>query len=210
MLTQPLLPRQPLPTHAALPQILRPPADLDALAARVHARLTAVLACQVSRLDTSYRALAAALAAGQAAAPEEQAAAQEAALRRAVEAYFEDPALQPAPAPPAGGVAAGAAAAAAPLGGGCGALLLDTAGLPLRRPEPALVQAARAVLRRNREQAGPALSARALARILHGVSSPAFASDAWQKRMGAFWGSQAHVDFAAVLKAAEIAARDDA
>lgn len=192
-----------IPITPAPSQILRAPGNLDALAAQVHARLTAVLACQVSRLDTSYRALAAALEAGQGAAPGEAQEAQEAALRAAVEAYFDDPALQPAPAG-----ADGADGGAAQLGSGSTTLLLDTGGLPLRRAEPALLQAARAVARRNREQAGPALSARALARILHGVSSPAF-PPAWQKRMGAFWGSQTHIDFAAVLKAAEIVLRDD-
>ena len=65
------------------------------------------------------------------------------------------------------------------------------------------------MLRRNREQAGPALTARALARILHGVGSPAFPSDALGKRMGAFLGSQCRVDFATVLKAAEIVVRND-
>lgn len=175
-------------------QILHTPQDLDSLARQVHDRLTAVLACQVSRLDVSYRALAAALQAGLGAEAEEQQAAQEAALRVAMERYFDDHAAAGQP----GAINASTT------------LLMDTQGLPLRRAEPALLQAARAVLRRNREQAGPALSGRALARILHGVGSPAFPPDAWHKRMGAFWGSQAHIDFGAVLKAAEIVVRDDA
>lgn len=182
-----------------MPQILHTPADLDALAQQVHERLAAVLGCQVARLDTSYRALAAAVAAGQAAAAaEEQQEAQEVALRAAVERYFDEEDSSGGGRQQAGGgVTEG------------GALLLDVAGLPLKRAEPALLQATRAVLRRNREQAGPPLTARALARILHGVGSPAFPSDAWGKRMGAFWGSQCQVDFAAVLKAAEIVVRND-
>ena len=88
-------------------------------------------------------------------------------------------------------------------------LLLDTSGLPLKRADLSLLQAVRAVVRRNREQAGPELPARALARILHGLGSCGFPSDSWHKRIGAFWGSQSNVDFAAVLKAAEIVARKD-
>lgn len=227
-----LLPqRLPAPSP---PQILHTPPDPGALAARVHARLTATLACQVSRLDTSYRALAAALVAGHAAGggAEGQHAAQEAALRAAVERYFDDPPAGPAGGssgdagngsqqtqlrqegsgeaapPPAASGAPSAAPAAAP--SWSATLMLDTAGLPLKRVEGSLLQAARAVTRRNREQAGPALPARALARILHGVGSPGFPTDAWAKRMGAFWGSQALVDFGAVLRAAEIVVRDDA
>lgn len=235
-----------LPAHAALtccrppcrarpPQILHAPPDLDSLARQVHARLEAVLACQVSRLDTSYRALAAAVAAGTAAGQagqggEAAAQAQETALRAAVQRYFEE--QQVAGAAGAPGTAAADAIAGAS-GEGAGAtyaitisrcapgssaagsagvspLLLDTAGLPLRPTTPALLTAARAALRSNREQAGPPLSGRALARILHGVGSPAFPTDAWQKRMGAFWGSQQLVDFGAVLRAAEIVVRGEA
>ena len=164
----------------------------------MHDRLASVLACQVSRLDVSYRALDAARQAGQAAVArgqEEQQAAQEGALRAAVERYFDDA--------PAADAADGSGSSSAPL-------VLSTQGLPLKRAEPSLLQAARAVLRRNREQAGPALSGRALARILHGVGSPAFKPDPWHKRMGAFWGSQNHVDFGAVMAAAAIVGRDEA
>jgi ATP-dependent DNA helicase Q4 len=168
-------------------EILQCPTNLDALAQQVHDRLALVLGCQVARLDASYRAMAAAVRL--------QGHAQEAALREAVERYFDEQ--------DGAGSRAGQQTAAKD------ALQLDTQGLPLRRAEPALLQAARAVLRRNREQGGPTLTARALARILHGVGSPAFAPDAWGKRMGAFWGSQSSLDFAAVLTAAEIVLRDD-
>ena len=199
-------------------QILHTPTDLDSLAQRVHDRLASVLACQVARLDVSYRALDAARQAGQAAAAageERQHQAQEDALRAAVERYFDDAAdatsSRGQPGAPEG--AAKAAEGSHGTSSSCSSsasLLLDTQGLPLKRPEPSLLQAARAVLRRNREQAGPALSGRALARILHGVGSPAFKPDPWHKRMGAFWGSQAHVDFGAVLAAAAIVGRDEA
>lgn len=182
-------------------QILHTPSDLEGLAQRVHQRLAAVLACQVSRLDVSYRALKAALQAQQAAAMDGEGAA-EAALRASAESYFEREAADEC--------SSRQAQAAGDLGSTGSALMLDTRGLPLKRAEPALLQAARAVLRRNREQAGPLLSARAIARILHGVGSPAFPPDAWNKRMGAFWGSQAHVEFAAVLKAAECVVRTEA
>lgn len=171
----------------SLMQILHSPADLDALAQQVHNRLALVLDCQVARLDTSYRAIAA--------VAQLQGSAQEAALREAVERYFD---------------AGDGASSDADQPAASDARQLGTQGLPLRQAEPALLQAARAVLRRNREQAGPALTARALARILHGVGSPAFPPDVWSKRMGAFWGSHANVDFAAVLKAAEITLRDNA
>lgn len=177
------------PSGAPL-QILHSPADLDVLARQVHDRLALVLGCQVARLDTSYRVIAT--------AAQLQGQAQEAALRQAVERYFDEE------------DGAGSNSVQQPAAGDAGnnALQLDTQGLPLRQAEPALIQAARSVLRRNREQAGPALTVRALARILHGVGSPAFPTDVWSKRMGAFWGSHAGVDFAAVLKAAHIVLRD--
>ncbi|KAL4428000.1 hypothetical protein ABPG75_002089 [Micractinium tetrahymenae] len=213
-------------------EILHTPPDLDGLAHQIHSRLEAVLACQVSRLDTSYRALATAVAAGTAAGQagkgsDAAAEAQEAALREAVQQYFEEEQGGKAPgsaaaaegaaageggsagAAPASGSAAAPASSGAAGSRGASTLLLDTAGLPLRPTTPALLTAARAALRSNREQAGPALSGRALARILHGVGSPAFPPDAWQKRMGAFWGSQQLVDFGAVLRAAEIVVRGE-
>ena len=40
------------------------------------------------------------------------------------------------------------------------------------------------------------LTARALARVLHGLTSPAFPADVWNK--SGLWGRHAAVDFAAV------------
>lgn len=88
-------------------------------------------------------------------------------------------------------------------------LQLDLSGLPLRRGDASLLAAARAAARHNREQAGPPLTPAALARILHGVAGPAFPADAWARRAGAFWGSQAGGDFGAALRAAELALRND-
>eukprot|EP00887_Chlorella_sp_A99_P001903 scaffold18.g1903.t1 len=220
-------------------------AALDRLAAELHARMSAVLACQVSRLDTAYRALAAAAAqpagAGGGGAGSSDGAGnsddgggdgvcggpQEQALRRAIAAYFDSPDATPGAAGPAGG-GSGAADGAPPAPacdplpapacsaparlperapGDLSCLALDVAGLPLRRADAGLLQTARAVLRLNAEQRGPALSPLAVARILHGLASPAFPADAWAKRVGAFWGSQSAADFGAVLAAAGMALR---
>lgn len=163
-------------------EVLRPPGDIPALAAELHQRLGSGLTCQVARLDTSYRAFA--LAAQHA----QGTASQETVLREAIAAYFD------APAPDAAASEAGTGP-------------LDTSKLPLKASQATLIQAVRAADRRNREQAGPALSATALARILHGVSSPGFPAADWGKRMYGFWGSLATSDFATVLKAAEIVCR---
>lgn len=181
------------------------------------------------RLDTAYRAFAAAAAGG-------STAQQEAALRQAIAAYFEQPeqAQQGQQAQPeqageakaaeldAGGPSSAGAAHQGPgssnnysstgAGGSscCSQLLqaLDVAGLPLRPGGPALLHAARAVLRRNAEQAGPALGPLGLARVLHGLGSPAAPAAASAKLMGSFWGCHAASDFGVVLRAAEIACRD--
>lgn len=166
------------------------------------------------RLDTSYRAFAAAAAL----APQPQ---QEAALRAAIAAYFEQPeagpeAAQSGAAAAAAGAAAGraddgAAPAAAGGEGSLSALLagLDASSLPLKSASPALLHAARAVLRRVAEQrSGGTLGALGLARVLHGLGSPAAPGPATAKLMGSFWGCHAATDFATVLRAAEIAVRD--
>jgi ATP-dependent DNA helicase Q4 len=165
------------PLSALCPQVLSDPADLPQLASTLHDRLLTVLNCQVSRLDTAYAALA---AAGKQQGQQEQ----EGILRTRIAAYFGD---DPIPMP-------GAAAAL-------------SSSLPLQPTGPAVLQAAGAVLRRNREQDGPDLRPHAVARILHGLGSPAFPAIDWRKRMGAFWGQFYNTDFAAVLTAAEIAAR---
>jgi ATP-dependent DNA helicase Q4 len=169
-------------------------AELPRVAARLHRRLSAMLACQVGRLDTAYRAFAAAARAGEAGGGQE---AQEAALRAAMAAYFEAPEAR-AEAPRG---AAAADAADAPFA------RLGLEGLPLRPADPSLITSARAILRLTAEQGGGELTACAIARVLHGTGSPAMPRGEWQKRMGAFWGSHRSTDFAAVLAAAKIARR---
>jgi ATP-dependent DNA helicase Q4 len=157
-------------------EVLVTPPNLNALADTVQARLLKMLHCQIGRLDTSYKTVAAAAA-------ETQPALQEASLRTAIDAYFD-----------------------APISTGEASLCVE--GLPLRNSTPALITAAKAVLRRNSEQAGPTLTPRAIARILHGVGSPGFPRDQWAKRMTSFWGSHKATDFQAVLNAATIACRE--
>jgi hypothetical protein len=171
-------------------EVVHAPEDLDMLAGTVHRRLSTMLAFQVGRLDTSYRAFAAA------AAERQLPVAQEAALRAAIEQYFDGA----EEAPPAAGPGAEGQAAAS----------LDLRGLPLRPADAGLLQATRAVLRRNQEQGGGALTPCMLARILHGTGSPALPRDQWTKRMGAFWGSHRSTDFIHVLNAARIACRPPA
>lgn len=48
---------------------------------------------------------------------------------------------------------------------------------------------------------GPELGPRAVARVLHGLASPAFPASTWAS--SSFWGRHTAVDFGAVLKAAQ-------
>jgi hypothetical protein len=161
-------------------ELLNTPKDLPALAALLHNRLRQVLDFQVSRLDTSYSAFAAAAAAGHG-----NAEVQEATLRSAIDKYFQDE------------------AAVEGLGKE-GGLAFARSDLPLQRSSPQLLTAVRAVVQRNEQQGGPALTAEALARILHGLGSATFPASLWMKRMGPFWGSLSTSDFAAVLAAARL------
>ena len=52
---------------------------------------------------------------------------------------------------------------------------------------------------------GKAASGRAVARILHGLHSPAFPMDVWSKCT--YWGRYADVDFSQVVETAETEAR---
>ena len=52
---------------------------------------------------------------------------------------------------------------------------------------------------------GTAASGRAIARILHGLHSPAFPVDIWSKC--SYWGRYANMDFSQVLETAEVEAR---
>jgi hypothetical protein len=70
-----------------------------------------------------------------------------------------------------------------------------------------MLQAAKAALRRNKEQGGPAMSPMFLARVLHGMGSAAMPRDIWCKRMGAFWGNMKNVDFTAVVNICTLACK---
>jgi len=175
-------------------ELLRPELDKgerERLAGVLLKRLQVMQGCQVGRLDATYRALQAAL---QVRGGEE---AQEGILRDAIDKYF-----QQGP-PPEEGMEGGSSSAA---------LLLqtDTKDLPLKQADLALLNAARAVLRKEKELGGGELSARAVARILHGIRGGGvrLKDDKTQKRMGVFWGSWSNADFAAVLQAAEMAIRE--
>jgi ATP-dependent DNA helicase Q4 len=48
---------------------------------------------------------------------------------------------------------------------------------------------------------GRPLTARAIARVMHGVASPAYPADQWSKC--GFWGRYADVDFGVVQRTAE-------
>lgn len=159
-------------------ELLRLPEDLDKLAEEVQARLAKMLSCQIERLDKSYRALSVASA-------EQDPEKQEASLRSIVQEYFD-----------------------APVTATRSTTDLNTEGLPLTPATPALLTAAKAVINKNTANGGPTLTATAIARILHGVDSPAYPRDKWSKQMGSFWGSHKTSDFSAVFKAATIACRE--
>ena len=163
-------------------EILRQPEDLEEMKDSLHARLSTMLRCQVARLDTSYRSLAAAVVS----TSQEQ---QEATLREALEEYFARQEV-------AGLAGGGVVDPCAPL---------DLVGLPLRHEPENMLQAAKAALRRNKEQGGPSMTSMALARVLHGTGSAAIPRDVWSKRMGAFWGTMKNVDFTAVVRICRVA-----
>lgn len=147
-----------------------------ALAARLAARHAAVSQGGAARLDAAYRVLA---AASDALTQEEG----ESRLRAAVDAYFD------------GGVDGGAADA--------DTLSPSPSSLPLQPSHPALVGDVRWLLAQARARKGPPMGARAAARVLHGVSSPAFPAAGWADC--GVWGRYAHVDFGAVVAAGEAA-----
>jgi ATP-dependent DNA helicase Q4 len=166
-------------------EILRQPPRLEDLADSIHARLSTMLRCQVARLDTVYRTLSTAMS-------HNAQILQESSLREALEEYF-----------------ARQEAAGLALTGGvvdsCAAL--DLQGLPLRHAPESMLQAAKAALRRNKEQGGPSMSPMFLARVLHGMGSASMPRDMWCKRMGAFWGNMKNVDFTAVVKVCTLACK---
>ena len=227
-------------------KVLRPPADVGALAAALAARLARVVAASVARLDAAYAAFAGAALYGG------DAAAQEAHLRGAIRDYFgaaagdagdgdgdgdagdddagdggeagapdtaaEAAEAAPAAAPSDGNHAAAASAAVAepgeaafagPLAGGGAWDAGGGGGLaatPVTRPPlDQLRRAVRGFLRteapRLRAVGPDKLSGLAVARMLAGLGSPAFPSDAW--RRVAEWGRLQAVDFPRLVAAAD-------
>jgi len=166
-------------------EVLHEPGDLQDLTDCVYGRLCTMLRCQVARLDTSYRAMASATA------TQNDQQRQEVVLRGALENYF----------------ACEAAGMEDYSGGADGSHLgnVDLEGLPLRVVGESMLQTAKAILRRNREQGGPSMTALALARVLHGTAGASMPRDAWVKRMGPFWGSLKDADFTHVFRVATMA-----
>lgn len=161
---------------------------LAALARQLAARLARAEACQAAKLDTMVAAASAALsvpgaALARLAAMTDPAAAaaappslQDPELRRIISAYFEAATTVPA----ATAATADAAASA-------------SAAMPAKPPgaKAAFLRADIKVLMRS--CAGVRLTARAAARILHGVGSPSFPATAWSRNP--FWGRHAAVPF---------------
>ena len=170
------------PTPSACVTVTGPPpagAERRALADRIASRHAAIARGSVARLDAVYMMLSAAAADGA------DAEAADAAVRAGVERYFG--------APGAAGDASASATAA------------TTTSLPLRPTDPALATDVRWLLGEARARGGPPMGALAAARVLHGVSSPAHPATSWAT--SPVWGRHAHVDFEAVVTAAEEAVR---
>lgn len=194
------------PLIHSLLQVLRWPDDIPALASQLSARLSRVVQASVERLDAAYAVLAGAAMYGG------DAAAQERHLRGAMHEYF-------------GQAAAGGAAVAGGDGGDAegpdGAAAGKEAGLeqqhdmwempwggasPVQRPQPEQLQRMvrgfmRAEAARLRDVGHDRLSGLVVARLLAGLGSPAYPSDAWRKV--AEWGRLHAVDFPLLVAAAD-------
>ena len=150
--------------------VRQPPADLRPLAAALADHLAAVEKSAVAKLDTVYAAL-------EAAADCEDDASQGASLRRTLEAYL-------------GGASTAAEA-------------LDLSRVITREPPRDLRRDVRELLtHRSGGKAGGAgcMSARAVARVLHGLGSPAFPAAEW--RRNPLWERHANVDFDVIAETA--------
>lgn len=150
--------------------VRQPPADLRPLAAALADHLAAVEKSAVAKLDTVYAAL-------EAAANCEDDASQGASLRRTLEAYL-------------GGASTAAEA-------------LDLSQVITREPPRDLRRDVRELLtHRSGGKAGGAgcMSARAVARVLHGLGSPAFPAAEW--RRNTLWERHANVDFDVIVETA--------
>lgn len=160
-------------------EILRaPPADLRPLASALAAHLAAVERSAVHKLDTVYAAL-------ERAANAEDDHAQSASLRGTLEAYLRG---------------TGPGSAGTPSG-------VDLSGVIAADAPRGLAADVRELLtHRSGGKAGGAgcMSARAVARVLHGLGSPAYPAAEWRRKekAGNLWEKHSRVDFGAIVRVA--------
>jgi hypothetical protein len=159
------------------------PTNLRPLAAALADHLTAVEASGVCKLDTVYAAL-------ETAANADDDEAQGASLRTTLQAYLGD-----------GG---GGGKVCVGGGGGGGAMEeLDLGDVVVKEAPRDLLRDVRELLtHRSGGKAGGAgsMSARNVARVLHGLGSPAYPAQEW--RRNPLWERHANVDFPLIVKVA--------
>lgn len=162
-------------------EILRaPPSDLRPLASALTNHLAAVERSAVRKLDTVYSAL-------ERAANAEDDDAQSASLRETLEAYLRGE--------------------RAVSGAESFNRTVDLAGVIAAEPPRGLAADVRELLtHRSGGKAGGAgcMSARAVARVLHGLGSPAYPAAEWRRKdkAGHLWEKHAKVDFDAIVRVA--------
>lgn len=159
-------------------RLLHQDADVDELAEPTWRWVTSCLVHQVRQLDTTYAFFRRASRTG---SQEES----EGSLREDISVYMAR--SQASDAMDAEGLVSG---------------VLDLKESPLSVPTPALLASVRSAMRHLSDGGNAQLSPLTLAKMLHGLASPAYPADAWRKRAGPFWASQCHIDFATVLGAA--------
>ncbi|KAK9804407.1 hypothetical protein WJX72_011416 [[Myrmecia] bisecta] len=154
-------------------EVLRRPEDLEALARQLAQRHHLASKAQADRLDTVYRVMAA--------AAKEPCGRQnhEQTLRAFIEDYFERTDVPSS------------------LGN-----QPSVHGLPVRAQDAFLARDIRALLMFGRSKPGLSLSGRAVARIMHGLASPAFPAEEWSKC--GFWARYADMDFEAISRQAGV------
>ena len=156
-------------------EILRaPPADLRPLASALTQHLAAVERSAVHKLDTVYAAL-------ERAANAEDDDAQSASLRQTLEAYLR--------------TARG------------GTSSVDLSGvIAAEAPRGVAADVRELLTHRSGGKAGGAgcMSARAVARVLHGLGSPAYPAAEWRRKdkAGHLWEKHSRVDFGAIVRVA--------
>ena len=181
-----------------------PPRDVRPLAKALAAHLTNVEQCAVSKLDTVYAAL-------ELAANCETDETQSAILRVTLQAYLG--------APPGGGIDDGMGYGTADdtrgegpvdttgTGGTSSETVSRVSAVIANEPPRGLVQDVRELLtHRSGGKAGGAgcMSARAVARILYGLNSPAYPAQEWRRKekAGHLWEKHAKVRFSTIMQIA--------